>query len=149
MCCLLVSGFLTEITQQIHSLRASCVISSHFARAAGSEMRTFRKSGGTLCTAPGEIAFLAMGFILNRHPISWEGSDAVRMRPQRRANLDKHGNQSNLNIGRAPWGRRSPIPAGGDLRSHERACGWRRGLRSNPEGVTGRNHERSVILRRD
>src|SRR5215469_6012711 len=70
MCCLLVSGFLTEITQQIHSLRASCVISSHFARAAGSEMRTLRKSAGTLCTAPGEIAFLAMGFILNRHPIS-------------------------------------------------------------------------------
>jgi hypothetical protein len=60
MCCLLVSGFLTEITQQIHSLRASGVISSHFARAAGSEMRTFRKSAGTLCTAPGEIAFLVI-----------------------------------------------------------------------------------------
>src|SRR6266576_4317328 len=69
MCCLLVSGFLTEITQQIHSLRASGVISSHFARAAGSEMRTFRKSAGTLCTAPGEIAFLVMDFVLfpNRH----------------------------------------------------------------------------------
>ena len=26
-------------------------------------MRTFRKSAGTLCTAPGEIAFLAMDFI--------------------------------------------------------------------------------------
>ena len=60
MCCLLVFGFLTEITQQIHSLRASAVISSHFARAAGSEMRTFRKSAGTLCTAPGEIAFFVM-----------------------------------------------------------------------------------------
>ena len=58
MCCLLVSGFLTEITQQIHSLRASGVMSSHFARAAGSEMSTFRKSAGTLCTAPGEIALL-------------------------------------------------------------------------------------------
>src|SRR6202047_5418013 len=64
MCCLLVSGFLTEITQQIHSFRASGVISSHFARATGSEMRTFRKSGGTLCTTPGEIAFLVMNFIL-------------------------------------------------------------------------------------
>jgi len=55
-----VSGFLTEVTQQIHSLRASGVMSSHFARAAGSEMRTFRKSAGTLCTAPAEIAFLVI-----------------------------------------------------------------------------------------
>jgi len=70
MCCLLVSGFLTEITQQIHSLRASGVMSSHFARASGSEMRTFRKSAGTLCTAPGEIAFLVMDFILHRYAIS-------------------------------------------------------------------------------
>jgi hypothetical protein len=67
MCCLLVSGFLTEITQQIHSLRASGVISSHFAFATGSEMRTSRKSAGTLCTAPGEIAFLVMDFILHRY----------------------------------------------------------------------------------
>jgi hypothetical protein len=66
MCCLLVSGFLTEITQQIHSLRASGVISSHFASAAGSEMRTFRKSGGTVCTAPWEIDFVVMDFSL--HP---------------------------------------------------------------------------------
>ena len=71
MCCLLVAGFFTEITQQIHSLRASGVISSHFARAAGSEMRTFRKSAGTLCTAPGEIAFLAMDFILHGYAIGF------------------------------------------------------------------------------
>jgi hypothetical protein len=70
MCCFLVSGFLTEITQQIHSLRASGVISSHFANATGSEMRTFRKSAGTLCTALGESAFLAMDFILHRYAIS-------------------------------------------------------------------------------
>ena len=74
MCCLLVSGFLTEITQQIHSLRASGVISSHFARAAGSEMRTSRKSAGTPCTAPGEIAFFAMDFILDGYAISWGSS---------------------------------------------------------------------------
>jgi hypothetical protein len=83
MCCLLVSGLLTEITQQIHSFRASGVISSHFSRATGSEIRTFRKSAGTLCTAPGEIAFLAMGFILYR-PIplpnqSGESSDAAEL----------------------------------------------------------------------
>lgn len=64
MCCLRVFGFLTEIIQHIHSLRASAVISSHLARAAGSEMRTFRKSAGTPCTAPSEIAFLVMDFIL-------------------------------------------------------------------------------------
>ena len=69
MCCLRVSGFLTEITQQIHSLRASGVISSHFARAAGSEMRTFRKSAGTPCTAPEEITFFSINFILHRHAI--------------------------------------------------------------------------------
>src|SRR6202158_3882430 len=64
MCCLLVSGLLTEMTQQIHSLRASGVIFSHFARAAGSEMRTFLKSAGTACTAPRETALLVMDFSL-------------------------------------------------------------------------------------
>ena len=88
MCCLLVSGFLTEITQQIHSLRASGVIFSHFARATESEMRTFRKSAGTLCTAPGESVFLFMDFILHR---SGESSDAVRIGPPRKANLNKCG----------------------------------------------------------
>jgi hypothetical protein len=69
MCCLLVSGFFTEITQQIHSLRTSGVITSHFARAAESEIRTFRKSAGTVCTAPGEIVFLPMDFILHGYAI--------------------------------------------------------------------------------
>ena len=64
MCCLRVSGFWTEITQQIHSLRASGVMSSHFARAIASEVRAFRKSAGTLCTAPAEMAFLVTDFIL-------------------------------------------------------------------------------------
>ena len=44
-------------------------MSSHFARATESEMRTFRKSGGTLCTAPGEIAFLPINFILLRYAV--------------------------------------------------------------------------------
>ena len=68
-CCLRVSGFLTEMTQQIHSLRASGVMSSHFARAAESEARTLRKSAGRVCTAPEEIALLAMDFILHRWAI--------------------------------------------------------------------------------
>jgi hypothetical protein len=53
-CCFLVSGFLTEIVQQIHSLRASGVMSSHLARAAGSATRAERKSGGTRWTTPAE-----------------------------------------------------------------------------------------------
>jgi hypothetical protein len=38
-------------------------MSSHFARAAGSEVRAFRKSAGMLCTTPAGIAFLGMNFI--------------------------------------------------------------------------------------
>src|SRR3989344_4789419 len=49
---LLVSAFLPDVTQHIHSLRASGVISSHTARATGVAIRAFRKSSGTLCTTP-------------------------------------------------------------------------------------------------
>ena len=41
-------------------------MSSHLARATGSEIRTFRKSAGTRCTGPGEVAFLLINFILHR-----------------------------------------------------------------------------------
>ena len=87
MCCLLVSGFLTEITQQIHSLRASGVMSSHFASAAGSEMRTLRRSVGTLCTAPGEMAFLVIDFIFYRPSdrISLGSPGVLLFRPDPRA----------------------------------------------------------------
>lgn len=57
---LLVSGFFASRTQQIHSLRASGVMSSHAARAVGEEARVFRKSAGTLCTTPSTIPFLGM-----------------------------------------------------------------------------------------
>ena len=57
---LLVSAFLADSIQQIHSLRASGVISSHAARAAPEEVRTFRKSVGTLCTTPVAIPFLVI-----------------------------------------------------------------------------------------
>lgn len=56
----LVSGFLASSTQQIHSLRASGVISSQFDSATLSEMRAFRKSSGTLCTTPLETSFLTI-----------------------------------------------------------------------------------------
>ena len=46
----LVSAFLPDITQQIHSLRASGVILPHTAFAAPEEVSAFRKSAGMLCT---------------------------------------------------------------------------------------------------
>src|SRR3989339_613927 len=48
----LVSTFLPEVTQQIHSLRASGVISSHTESAFESEASAPRKSVGNLCTTP-------------------------------------------------------------------------------------------------
>lgn len=59
-CRFLVSGFLTEMVQQIHSLRASGVMSSHAARAAGEARSAFLKSVGKVCTVPLESAFLTM-----------------------------------------------------------------------------------------
>src|SRR3989344_5271321 len=53
---LLVSGCLADSTQQIHSLRASGVISSHASSAFGKEVRAFRKSIGTLCATPVAIS---------------------------------------------------------------------------------------------
>src|SRR6478672_11799384 len=89
ICCLLVSVLLTEITQQIHSFRASGVICSHFSRATGSEIRTFRKSAGSLCTAPREIALLAMrSFYIDliRLPNPWgEFSGAAELDRSKRA----------------------------------------------------------------
>ena len=57
-CCFLVSGFLTEIVQHIHSLRASGVRSSHAASASASAARVCRKSSGNSWTTPPEIAWL-------------------------------------------------------------------------------------------
>jgi hypothetical protein len=48
------------MVQQIHSLRASGVISSHAASAALSEESAFRKSAGTWCATPLEIVFLGI-----------------------------------------------------------------------------------------
>ena len=54
----LVSAFLPEITQQIHSLRASGVMSSHTARALGVAVIAFRRSAGIVCTVPPAIPLL-------------------------------------------------------------------------------------------
>src|SRR5450755_137564 len=54
---LLVSAFLADSIQHIHSLRASGVISSHAVNASGSDVSAFFKSVGTSCTTPLEIFF--------------------------------------------------------------------------------------------
>ncbi len=59
-CCLLVSGFFTEIAQQIHSLRARGVRSSQIASASASEARVCRKSSGNSWTTPPEMSLLVV-----------------------------------------------------------------------------------------
>ncbi len=54
----LVSSLFTKVTQQIHSLRASGVRSSHSASAFASELKAFRISGVSLCAVPPEIFFI-------------------------------------------------------------------------------------------
>jgi hypothetical protein len=79
-----VSGFLAESIQHIHSLRARGVISSHAASAFGSEVRGFRKSGGTLCTTPEAISFLAIASpILPRikSPVQHQAHSLYTFRP--------------------------------------------------------------------
>lgn len=62
ICSTLVSSLLTDSTQQIHSLRASGVISSQASKAFILETRASCKSFGTLCTTPLEICFLFIIF---------------------------------------------------------------------------------------
>jgi hypothetical protein len=51
-----VACCLAEVTQQIHSLRASGVRLFHAAFAGAAESITFRKSAGILCTGPGRLS---------------------------------------------------------------------------------------------
>ena len=60
-CCRLVSSFLTEMVQQIHSLRASGVMSSQAASAFASDAIAFRRSAGRLCTTPPAIRTAVIG----------------------------------------------------------------------------------------
>lgn len=61
MCCFLVSGFFTDVVQQIHSLRASGVSVFQASRAFGEERSAFFMSAGTLCTTPFAIFDKAIG----------------------------------------------------------------------------------------
>lgn len=56
----LVSAFFPDIIQQIHSFRASGVMSSQIALISGLEIMAFCISAGTGCTVPLEIPFLTM-----------------------------------------------------------------------------------------
>lgn len=56
ICSFLVSTFLTDVVQQIHSLRASGLISSHATSAFLDAARAFLKSSGSLCAVPPGIA---------------------------------------------------------------------------------------------
>jgi hypothetical protein len=60
---LLVSSFLPDVIQQIHSLRARGVISSQRANTVGEEAIAFRKSAGSLCTVPPAIPFCAIKLV--------------------------------------------------------------------------------------
>jgi hypothetical protein len=72
----LVSSFLASSTQQIHSLRASGVISSQLDNATLSEKRAFRKSSGTLCTTPVEISFLT---IAQHYYLHFSGHNCIKI----------------------------------------------------------------------
>src|SRR5437588_166781 len=74
-CCLLVSGFFTEIAQQIHSLRARGVRSSHEALACASEARVFRKSSGNSWTTPPEMSLLVIVIRLSYYKIALSRKD--------------------------------------------------------------------------
>lgn len=55
-----------EVIQQIHSLRASGVMSSQAAYAALSVASAFFRSAGSACTGPAAVCFLAIAPILPR-----------------------------------------------------------------------------------
>ena len=56
----LVSSFLADVTQQIHSLRASGVISAQRPFAAASDSMALRKSDGSLWIVPPAIVLVVM-----------------------------------------------------------------------------------------
>ena len=74
-----VASCLADVTQQIHSLRASGVKLSQQAAIAGSEQRAAAKSAGSLCTVPDASDFEDCGLpdfrsIVPRRPYSLSAS---------------------------------------------------------------------------
>lgn len=56
----LVSAFLADVTQHIHSLRASGVMLAHTSATISSDRIALRKSGGISCTVPEAMGCRAM-----------------------------------------------------------------------------------------
>ena len=56
----LVASFLAEVTQQIHSFRASGVIAAQRSLAAASDSIALRRSDGSLWIAPPVCALVVM-----------------------------------------------------------------------------------------
>jgi hypothetical protein len=64
----LVSCFLADVTQQIHSFRASGVIAAQRLFAAASDSMALRKSDGSLWIAPPAIARVVMRQLRHGRP---------------------------------------------------------------------------------
>ena len=62
----LVSAFLADSIQQIHSLRARGVMSSHVSSAFTSEVSAFFRSAGRSWTTPPEISFALRAWMRRR-----------------------------------------------------------------------------------
>jgi hypothetical protein len=58
----LVSSFLADVTQHIHSLRASGVMLAHTSLTIASDWIALRKSAGILCTVPEAMGCRAILF---------------------------------------------------------------------------------------
>jgi hypothetical protein len=74
MCWLLVSAFFGQSTQQIHSLRARGVRSSHAARAFGLAIKTLLKTIGTAWTTPPETTLELIDSPIVRRPSKSRGA---------------------------------------------------------------------------
>lgn len=66
-----VSAFFPDVTQQIHSLRASDEMLPHFLHVAAEEASAFRKSSGSLCTDPEASGFMSYDSTLGIFPTRW------------------------------------------------------------------------------
>jgi hypothetical protein len=76
---LLVSAFLADSIQHIHSLRASGVMSCQAANACGSEVSAFSRSAGASCTTPPDI----FGCNIDKspeHALCRRGNSALRIK---------------------------------------------------------------------
>jgi hypothetical protein len=70
----LVSSFLAEMTQQIHSFRASGVMAAQRSLAAASDLMALRKSAGSLWGAPLVIALVVIRQLIG---VSWRPTSTL------------------------------------------------------------------------